>query len=546
MEAFKVVFMMLILFVSASTATADYNDISDSSGLSWETLKEIIESDGLTSVEETLASVKNKHPEFFKNYILMYHSRSLQGSSFENPRAILFDRSGQFVFSFNGNRRQRGYDRLEIMQFRQGNNRFEFREVIFSSTGDVTFSEANPAKCMVCHQDANRTNIDPRPNWEPYNIWPGAYGSNSGRLYTSKYETTQPRFQRMDALMLENMGREKEELAKFFEKTQPEHERYQLLDADAYDSHFTVDITQIFASLNFRRIARIMTEEWAAVYKYLEPAIWGVAKCGKLMVTNETYKWIQQNWPKPEYWEETSVLSHPPIKTKNQILSELRRDSGPGTVGDGFSQEELSSMAESMYLRQFERQKDYYSIDPTRGLHHLFEPLGISTADWSMDFKTDGRLAFRERFGTPGDPRKTFYSALQEVTGNSGRELSCKELGISAEENFKRLKNSPMFAELMVMKKENKLRKSAPIIGRCTKCHTSGDPSIPQIHFNDPEKLKAELKGSALYSSRGLMDEIRYRLGDYAKENERMPLGPIVSKKQRRDLVEYLEILAGE
>ncbi len=533
--------VVLALLLSAPLATASYNNIKDSSRLSWEKLKKMIEHNGLKSVEKTLNLVKDTHPEFFRNYVLMYHSRSLQGSSFENPRAILFDRSGQFIFSFNGNRLQRGFNRLEIMQFQKGENRFEFREVIFSDSGEVTFSGPNPAKCMVCHQDVNRTNIDPRPNWEPYNIWPGAYGSNSGRLYTSKHEKNQPRFQRMDTLMLENMEREKEELEKFFAKTYPEHPRYQLLEAKSYDPDFTTEITQILANLNFRRVSRIITEEWAQVYEYLEPAVWGVAKCGKLLVSEETYQWIQRSWPKPEYWGEETLLSHPPIKTKGEILEDLLSNGFVGTEMDNISQKGLSKAADVMYERQFERQKDYYSIDPTRGLHHLFEPLGISTADWSMDFKTEGRLAFRERLGTPSNTKQTFYKALQEVTGIRVHKMSCKELGKKSEENFARLKSSPLFQELMAQKKENELKKSVPIIRRCVRCHASDDPAIPSIAFDNPEKLKSQLKGPALYSKRNLLDEIRYRLSDYAKESERMPMGPIVSKQQRQDLVEYLE-----
>ena len=546
MGTFKYLLALVVFCLTPITAFS-YNNQAKSSDLSWESLKAMIEYDGLTTVEDTLAAVKQKHPEFFEKYILMYHSRSLQGSSFENPRAILFDSSAQFVFSFNGNKRQRGFDRLEIMQFRKDTNRFEFREVIFSSKGEVTFSEPNPAKCMVCHQDAHRSNIDPRPNWEPYNIWPGSYGSNSGRLETNAYEINQPRFQRMDALMLENMSREKEELEKFFSNVQPEHDRYKLLEKESYDSHLTVDITQFFANLNARRIARIMTEEWAEVYKYLEPTVLGVIKCGKLMVTEENYQWIQANWPKREYYEESWKLSHPAIKSKSQIRSELMSH-GFGGEMQGMELDDIDDWVESAYKKQFERLNDYYSVDPTRGLHHVFEPFGISTADWSMDFKTDGRFAFRERFGTPGNTKMTLYNGLKDVTGfGEYKKMNCKELGAKAEEGYAALKASPLFTELMVLKKENELKASAPIIGRCVKCHTSDDPAIPPISFDDPEKLKEELKGGAMYSTRNLMDEIRYRLGDYAKENERMPMGPIVSKQQRQDLVSYLEgLLEGE
>ncbi len=61
-----------------------------------------------------------------------------------------------------------------MVQFRDFTKEFEFHRVQFphevGENGDVNFSETNPATCITCHTKK------PRPNWERYDEWPGAYG----------------------------------------------------------------------------------------------------------------------------------------------------------------------------------------------------------------------------------------------------------------------------------------------------------------------------------------------------------------------------------
>jgi hypothetical protein len=62
-----------------------------------------------------------------------------------------------------------------MVQWRDDSKSFEYRDITFpeGAAGTPVFSEANPQQCLGCH-----TASDPRPNWEPYNQWPGAYGGN--------------------------------------------------------------------------------------------------------------------------------------------------------------------------------------------------------------------------------------------------------------------------------------------------------------------------------------------------------------------------------
>ncbi|HEX4923939.1 MAG TPA: hypothetical protein VFV50_07630, partial [Bdellovibrionales bacterium] len=169
---------ILIVLASLSVATADTANAQyrgsayDPEPMSFDSLKTTIESKRLTALEQVLAALT---PEYRSEFVLMYSSRSVQDASFQNPRVIFFGSDASFITAFNGDPMQRGYDRLEIIQFRKSQRRFEFREIVFRKGQAPEISRPNPPKCLICHQSPARMDVDPRPNWEPYNRWPGAY-----------------------------------------------------------------------------------------------------------------------------------------------------------------------------------------------------------------------------------------------------------------------------------------------------------------------------------------------------------------------------------
>ncbi|MEQ1879057.1 MAG: hypothetical protein ABL958_20625, partial [Bdellovibrionia bacterium] len=154
----------LVLFFSASAQAFTFEDLAA-----------IIKSGNVKSIEQLLPLLPE---ELRADYVLMYRSRSLQDASFENPRAIMFGKDARLVLSFNGDPSHKGFSEIEAIQYREKEARFEFREIQFGARVDI--SAANPAKCLKCHQAATRTGVDPRPNWEPYSFWPGAYGAADG------------------------------------------------------------------------------------------------------------------------------------------------------------------------------------------------------------------------------------------------------------------------------------------------------------------------------------------------------------------------------
>lgn len=128
---------------------------------------------------------------FRSRHILIFDSLSVQNAEPLFPRVLLANKDASFVIAFNGKPSQAGYEAIETMQFNFVQAKFEFEEFIFSDdhkerlahltkAGNQEFIKSfldrsnsigvNPPKCLACHRQ------DPRPNWEPYNFWPGVYG----------------------------------------------------------------------------------------------------------------------------------------------------------------------------------------------------------------------------------------------------------------------------------------------------------------------------------------------------------------------------------
>lgn len=153
----------------------------------YDDLVELIQSKHLFSVEEVLPRLPE---ELRSNYVLMHDSRGLQSASYSNPRAILFGHDAKLTLAFNGDPAQAGYDTLEAIQFRGPERSFDFRQIRFPTAQNklskVEFSPRNKTtdgriSCTGCHGGS-----DPRPNWNHYSVWPGAYGSDDDVLKSER------------------------------------------------------------------------------------------------------------------------------------------------------------------------------------------------------------------------------------------------------------------------------------------------------------------------------------------------------------------------
>lgn len=148
------------------------------------------------SVEQALELLSRDYSEFLTSHTYMYDSLSLQEGSFAQPRTLVYGPDASFVFTFNGDKSQRGGYALETMEFDAQANRFLFREIAFKkemnksdlkevptqdvderlSNEFVRVTKSNPTRCTQCHGE------NPNPIWETYFLWPGAYGSEDDIL----------------------------------------------------------------------------------------------------------------------------------------------------------------------------------------------------------------------------------------------------------------------------------------------------------------------------------------------------------------------------
>jgi hypothetical protein len=125
----------------------------------------------ITSVEDVLSNLNTDH---LRRYVIMTKSDSLQAASAESPRIITYGRDARFLLAFNGGGNQEGGQTVEVIEFDDTSETYEFRQIAFSTPGaPPSVSQKNPEECAGCHSSSFR------PIWEDYDLWPGAVPDNA-------------------------------------------------------------------------------------------------------------------------------------------------------------------------------------------------------------------------------------------------------------------------------------------------------------------------------------------------------------------------------
>lgn len=169
--------------------------------MTFQWVKSKIESQNITSIDTLISVLPQSYRE---NFVLMRNSQSSQGATPERPRVLMFGNGDRAVISFNGSPEERGFNKVEMVEFKNDTNRFEFREIDFTD-GLPKFSEANPPRCLKCHQEK-----EPRPNWPEYPDWPGAFGKDDDIPRREEIEqlqsfmANQPQLERYRHLITQN------------------------------------------------------------------------------------------------------------------------------------------------------------------------------------------------------------------------------------------------------------------------------------------------------------------------------------------------------
>ena len=162
-------FFTLILLLLSSFVHAQIHSV--------ESIKEMIRNRNIRTMDEFISELPE---DILTNYTLMHTSKSLHGSSYAEPRALLFGSTGQWIVSFNGSNHQAAGEMVEMMIYNPKDKTYAFHELDFSGPAPVL--KENPAKCLSCHGS------NPRPIWDHYNAWPGAYGDVDDRYGVEEYK----------------------------------------------------------------------------------------------------------------------------------------------------------------------------------------------------------------------------------------------------------------------------------------------------------------------------------------------------------------------
>ncbi len=493
----------------------------------------LVNSETLSNPQEFLDTWKALRPDFFSNYVLAYRSRSLQESSFLHPRALIFNENADLIMTYNGHHEQEGYNAIELMRFNHENNAFEFYEMTFTNNL-AQLSQPNPTKCLACHQGSNRQNTDPRPNWEPYNMWPGFYGSidDDTDFRRTLTNVRNELIESGDELLLEEADQEATRFYEFMSSEKKSNPRYTLLSdqtIDQYENEDTLngDLTNLLAILNFQRVARIIRTENTELYEKVKWTVLGHAKCGQeVYMSKDSIKWLYEKVPglaKQRFEKSVDAADNPRTYY--------------GESPDGLGRSSFTPPV-----------PEFYRLRTTHLINILFEAFGVSTEDWSMDFKTNGgRFSAFERFGVPNEPGPPWvfavkYEFSKDPEFSNLNELSCDEIKSKSLEAFRDLESTQSlwnaFTSLRVEIPH------APLINRCIGCHVDENYGlIPFIPFDNPQQLAIELNNTG-YRRGSLLEEIEFRLGPHATNREQMPRGPVPSSESRRELLDYLENLS--
>jgi hypothetical protein len=164
------------------------------SSVNLQVLEAEIKTNSIKSISTLLRILAKKYPTYMSNFTVVHRSLSLQNSSYENPRVLIFGEDASFVISFNGSPTQRGYANLEIMRYDSELHEFFFHEITFEEDQlqRIKASKAeeldqleqevlqdtahlhkvtSPQVCLTCHTPYKK------PNWDAYPNWPGVYGA---------------------------------------------------------------------------------------------------------------------------------------------------------------------------------------------------------------------------------------------------------------------------------------------------------------------------------------------------------------------------------
>jgi|GEM_PF-4469796 len=263
---------------SASEDGYSFEKVGTAELLDCQTFTDILKTKKFSSVESTLGYLRKHYPKYLSFHIFMYASQSIQTTTYERPRVIVFGPEAKFIFTFNQQDSKHsltGTDAIEFMCFNDqpDTKAFTLYEVRFRDNADDKtefrgrpnlLEGPNPSKCLGCHSgrtenqwaiNSKKENFNTfiHPIWDPYPFWRGAYNGVDDNLTARSH--------RSDLFTTANTI-ERSEYEKFMKTTGARNQgRYKFLPPlNPSNDMPNADLTGLLFYLNFERIGHQLKE----------------------------------------------------------------------------------------------------------------------------------------------------------------------------------------------------------------------------------------------------------------------------------------------
>jgi hypothetical protein len=119
---------------------------------------------------KTVESFLSRFPERYReHFVLQYESRSLHLATPSAPRMIFYGPDSRLLTAISGEPSDPRYNIVELIEFSPVTSSFQPYEIDFSDSHPKLNSRLT--SCRKCH------GTDLKPNFDPYDLWPGTYGT---------------------------------------------------------------------------------------------------------------------------------------------------------------------------------------------------------------------------------------------------------------------------------------------------------------------------------------------------------------------------------
>ncbi len=495
-------------------------------------LSEFIKTNQISSVDTLLKEMK-KAPEwsdYLERYTLMFKSKSLQPASAKKPRAIIYGPDAKMIMTFAGSPDSKGRDAIELSCWREKKDAFEFFEL--TSNGKTLIgldpSGVNPTRCTLCHGQ------DPRPNWESYNFWSGAFGGRA-REGCSIIRRNSQEDRNHQLFMKHSFGKgryavlpqHKATESSRYAKSCPEDKDVYTF-ANAASTEPNAEMQDLLTPLNSRRIARIIKS--APQSERFFPLIKGLqAECPKIE------NFIPSQWlASRKTYDEVAALVRATYEF--EFNRRIRKFKAVNDTQSNFEPQ----------LSAYNPKKFFMSIPDSveLGFAYLFEMMGLESSRLSFGFDSGTYDMTSNLYYT----RKIFFAAASEITGTKYINEKCDSLKTQSLEALTGYTGSQVSPTIPASPKVEKASLSEVesshalrlLQDTCLKCHGIEEVNLP---FDGESQIK-----QAFRESRDLLQKITNRiLGIGLKEGEsQMPLKSGLDADTQVLLVEYLQSLGDD